>query len=490
MKKHICIIFLAALMLLCACQPTPETEVVVNKADGRLDELIVESGPQPVYQTEPTAANDVRTNTPIPGDTADRKSPFPTMQPGKTLRNTIAAPDRIKDCFSGKAIGDTLTVDLDADVDVPNISRVPVFTVRIEVPTGEKRDAMFRSLLGEKPYYQPADEEKLQIGNMIRYLNNYVHTLEEKPYGDSVPYEAMIQSCLADIQTLSLQLASFPDHTEFTEAIFDSSKRSAELMNKNHVLVRQLQDAQGNAAILYYDLEQYIVINSNTGMRAPRNEREQAALIAAESFFNGTGLTDTKATGIICADEDRRMYWNTERGVEDGLYRVSLVPEYAGIPCYSYSTYYGSDSARTAAKADPEYVWNPPQETIYAIVQGETVTQFVWQYPCEIVTMDNANVSLLSFDEVMNIFQKQIFMNVYLDKGFPETMHITDIRFSYLRMKKLNSEDFYLLPVWDFLGYCTDGEADDPLSRSWYDNQSFLTINAIDGSIIDRNVGY
>ena len=130
------------------------------------------------------------------------------------------------------------------------------------------------------------------------------------------------------------------------------------------------------------------------------------------------------------------------------------------------------------------------QETIYAIVQDQAVTQFVWQYPCEIVTMDNANVSLLSFDEIMKIFQKQIFMNVYLDKGFPETMHITDIRFSYLRMKKLNSEEFYLLPVWDFLGYCTDEEADDPLSRSWYDNQSFLTINAIDGSIIDRNVGY
>ena len=118
------------------------------------------------------------------------------------------------------------------------------------------------------------------------------------------------------------------------------------------------------------------------------------------------------------------------------------------------------------------------------------MTELVWQYPCGIVTMDNANVSLLPFEEVMQIFQKQIFMNVYLDKGYSETMHITDIRFSYLRMKKRNSEEFYLLPVWDFLGYCTDEETDDALSRSWYENQSFLKINAIDGSIINRNVGY
>lgn len=104
--------------------------------------------------------------------------------------------------------------------------------------------------------------------------------------------------------------------------------------------------------------------------------------------------------------------------------------------------------------------------------------------------MDNANVSLLSFDDIMKIFQKQIFMNVYLDTGYPETMHITNIRLSYMRMRKPDSKDYYLLPVWDFLGYCTDEDVDDLMSRSWYENQSFLTINAIDGSIIDRNVGY
>lgn len=479
------LVLLLTVLLLCACQPTPEEEIVVNKADGRLDELIVESGPQPVYQTEPAKTESAPAATDMP-----ENAPAPSTQPGRTLKSTIEAPDRVEETFSGKAIGDILTVAMDADVDVPNISRVPVFTVRIEAPTGEKRDAMLRYLLGDGPYYRPVDEEKLLIQNTIRRLKADVQALEEKPYGDDAPYEDMIQSRLEGIQTLSLQLADFHEHTTFTEATLDSSERSFELMNGNHVLIRQQQGAEGSAVVRYQACEQYAGDLTGAMARAARNEREQAALALAEAFTNGMGLTDTKAIGLSCADEDRRLFWRTEQGIEDGTYRVSLVPLYAGIPCYSYTTFYGSDTGRSAAKAEPDFAWNPPQETVYAIVQEQTVTQCVWQYPCEIVTMDNANVSLLSFDAVMQIFRKQVFMNVYLDKGYPETMHVTDIRFSYLRMKKQDSEAFYLLPVWDFLGYCTDEEAEDALSRSWYDNQSFLTINAIDGSIIDRNVGY
>jgi hypothetical protein len=57
--------------------------------------------------------------------------------------------------------------------------------------------------------------------------------------------------------------------------------------------------------------------------------------------------------------------------------------------------------------------------------------------------------------------------------------------------KKDNPDHLMLVPVWDFLG-----------TRIWKDtnsgkdvssgnvNLSFLTINAIDGSVIDRNLGY
>lgn len=490
MMKRSFVLCILILFLLCACRPTPEKDVVIGKAEGQLDELILEEAPQPVYQTEQSEASAAPAEQPIPGDPTASPSPTPIRQTIKTLRSTIGAPDRFSDSFCGKAIGDMLSVEIDANVDVPDISKVPVFTVRIEIPDGEKRETMLRTLLGEGPYYFPADEEKLMAENTVQYLKNYIRALEDKPYGESAPYDEMLQAKLDAVREMSLTLASFSETTEYTEAPVDPTRRSGAWMNGDHVLVRQTQDAQGSAVVQYTVCKRFVNVSNDSGMRAARNDREQSAFEAAQALANSMGITDTKATGLVCADEDRRLFWHTEQGVEDGIYCVSLVPLYAGIPCYSYTTFYGTDSGRSAAKAEPDYAWNPPQEMLRATVQDGAVTQLVWQYPCSIVSMDNANVSLLSFDEIMQVFRKQIFMNVYLDKGFPETMHVTDIRVSYLRMKKQNSEDFYLLPVWDFLGYCTDEEADDPLSLTWYENQSFLTVNAIDGSIIDRNVGY
>jgi hypothetical protein len=407
-----------------------------------------------------------------------------------TLQEAVNAPDRYADFYSGKAIGDTLTVKIDAAVDVPNVTRVPVFTVCIGTPTGEKQKAMLRFLLGDGPYFRPANVERMGIENRIAYEKNCVTALEAKPYGAKPPYEEIIDAKLRAIQEMTIALTALPADPEPEEVRPDHAQQSCELMNENHAVVRMQGEMNTYAVLSYTAYERAVDVYSATGMRTARSDPERAALLAAETFANGLGITDTKALNLKCADEDRRLFWNTETGVEDGIFRVSLAPVYAGIPCYAYTTYYGSDTGRSASKAEPDYAWNPPQETIYAIVQDGSVTQLVWQYPCEIASMDNANVSLIPFDEVMKTFQKQIFMNVYLDKGFPETMHVTDIRFSYMRMKKQNSEAYYLLPVWDFLGYCTDGEADDPLSRSWYANQSFLTVNAIDGSIIDRNVGY
>ena len=110
---------------------------------------------------------------------------------------------------------------------------------------------------------------------------------------------------------------------------------------------------------------------------------------------------------------------------------------------------------------------------------------------------ENENIALLPFDEIMDTFRRQVFMNQYLDNGCDETIHITDIRFSYMRVKIRDSAEYYLLPVWDFLGYEVDSEWDQrasagelELARSWWNDQSLLTINAIDGSVINRNAGY
>lgn len=48
-----------------------------------------------------------------------------------------------------------------------------------------------------------------------------------------------------------------------------------------------------------------------------------------------------------------------------------------------------------------------------------------------------------------------------------------------------------MVPVWDFIGGF-DAITDDynVKNNGEYSNQSFMTINAIDGTIIDRELGY
>ena len=64
-----------------------------------------------------------------------------------------------------------------------------------------------------------------------------------------------------------------------------------------------------------------------------------------------------------------------------------------------------------------------------------------------------------------------------------------------MRVKKQDGNgESYLLPVWDFIGYIYDADRpqdrDSIVALNAYAAQSLLTVNAIDGSVIDRLIGY
>lgn len=57
---------------------------------------------------------------------------------------------------------------------------------------------------------------------------------------------------------------------------------------------------------------------------------------------------------------------------------------------------------------------------------------------------------------------------------------MTDVYLSYRCIAKRDSDRYYLVPVWDFVGY----REQDALYGKAVHELSFLTVNAIDGSII------
>ena len=113
-------------------------------------------------------------------------------------------------------------------------------------------------------------------------------------------------------------------------------------------------------------------------------------------------------------------------------------------------------------------------------------------------TVKNENVPLLSFEEMLTHFTQGIkFKYAWIDDGTNSegTVDAASINVSNIKLgltvvpEKDNVGRFMLIPAWDFFGTETtyrDGSA----GSSAYFDRSFITINAIDGSIIDRNLGY
>lgn len=101
----------------------------------------------------------------------------------------------------------------------------------------------------------------------------------------------------------------------------------------------------------------------------------------------------------------------------------------------------------------------------------------------------------------MDIYEKMMLIKNadYMENAKELTYKIDRIVFGYTRIyePKSDSRSGVLVPVWDFFGsyegtYKEEAEWETGSENFLYAPQyeSYLTINAIDGSVIDRGLGY
>lgn len=102
---------------------------------------------------------------------------------------------------------------------------------------------------------------------------------------------------------------------------------------------------------------------------------------------------------------------------------------------------------------------------------------------------------LMPFEQILAVAQKLLPLTQAEHEAMYEDearVWVDRIMLSYCRVKKFDQPDEYeLIPVWDFMGY-TGTEAN---GKEWHHkgakvNESLLTINAINGTVVDRNYGY
>ena len=191
--------------------------------------------------------------------------------------------------------------------------------------------------------------------------------------------------------------------------------------------------------------------------------------------------------------EDAESYYasrwdDLDRFILDTGFQLQYVRTLNGFPLG-----YTSVEGINVEEGNYASVW--PYETIEVCVTRDGVVYFKWRAPTEAPVLELEDTQLMSFDEIASVFERMImvkysYIQTINDNGGDARprIQIDKVRLSLMRIKAKNSRDTGLLiPVWDFYGtdiYQRDG-MDVPLEET-----IVLTINAIDGSMNDRELGY
>ena len=124
--------------------------------------------------------------------------------------------------------------------------------------------------------------------------------------------------------------------------------------------------------------------------------------------------------------------------------------------------------------------------------EGE-IEEIRWENPSQIVKVDNENVKILPWSEIQKIFEKQMeFLLTPSSEGGdsmfwwkPSDVKIERITLGLAKMLMKDSGEYKLIPVWNFFG--RDNSNSDMEDA---EEKCYVTINALDGTIMDRNVMY
>ena len=223
---------------------------------------------------------------------------------------------------------------------------------------------------------------------------------------------------------------------------------------------------------------------------------ENVAKQKAEALISALGINYLKCYssqklygGSSEATPDQSAYINPRKCVWYIRYERNV----NGIPT-TYTPY-------DCIKVDQENQSAPwSYEDMTFAIDDTGIVGFSWKSPYKVTGTVTENSNLLPFDQAMNVFNNMALVVNSWDGIAADNprvagveINVNHIKLGLSRITEQDKRDSGLLvPVWDFFGSLTyinkvNGETKNQLMD---DNIPILTVNAIDGSIINRSVGY
>lgn len=457
------------------CQPTPDEPVVIQKD---MEQMIEKA----------------------------QQTPEASEMQQSILAERLGAPERLKLELADKK--GMLAVHVDADVVIPEAGAVATARVDKQAFSQETADRLMALLLEGQTLYEPEEywqRTKAEIQERLVQL----YAMQ----AGTIPAD-VDGSVEESIKTAERQLAAAPEeririHAQTTlhkrdmgdmpGEPYDFIEGVAEMDGvPAYFTVENRMDRNKINATFYRDMNArryYMSLNELDGKLQVDETQIDAGIDAAAAQAQADALVEALGQGdiMVCAAVEPAVSFGAEPAMPEGTASLKNVPAawivryvrtLGGVPI----TYTGE----TGTHLESEENYAPPwqYEAITMIIDGTGIQEFNWNSPYtepEIVTGDT---NLLSFAEVQQVFEKMILINnSAYEIGLQ--INISSVQLGLMRVTNPERRDSGLLiPVWDFFGSITVLPDDEEPYLFGRADDSLLTINAIDGSIIDRGLGY
>ncbi len=443
-----------------------------------------------------------------------------------SLREYLDAPEIYTASFYGYN-GD-LTVNVDANVTVPDSNGISAMRVSRHDFTQEEADKMMEVFLqgatlydADHPLTKAEIQDKLVQLYAMRDLPEAASAAGTNPHaaqeGDYIQenieyYENLLADAPETIELVPAETTFHPSdaatnpNARVIEGI-STVNESAYLFinngfyNENNVeaiFINARQSLDGS-----YNSVPYTILNEEDLSERQPSETftltESDAQSVAEDLLAKLGMSymtcvDTKYAAIenftpgVAEGEVGMVVEPAQREYEKWAYSLQYQRAVNGIPVTLTDFSGGVSASDTNAASVP---W--PYERLTIIVDETGVVYFDYISPYSIEDTVTENATLLDFSKITSIFEKMLPITYgYLDEeDYSLQVDITEVRLGLMRITEQNSRDRGLLiPVWDFFGEVTTVPDEGEPNKMSGGGGSLLTINAIDGAIIDRSLGY
>ena len=376
----------------------------------------------------------------------------------QTLAERLDAPERISQIYRSNSGKTTVTVD--AAVTVPDAQRIPVYAIRLRKYTLEEIDALAQAAFGQEPY---EGDSEFEVHHRTVGLDS---TFEHFDYHLSLNAQRRIPTGRTEeplpAAELVVLMTELPDGSIFhAGAEYSAQQVIGEGYYFSNGLAWPLDRPPRGTQMLFEEARR--IADAAVAAFAPGRQLAGAALLPDEIITSGSpNVWESSREGYV-------LYYTLS---------LELPVTYA----------YGEIS-------QAEFLETTQSELITVVVDDRGIRNLMFNWPHQVNGMLQEDAQLLSFPQVMDIAAKLLPLKyASYEREYPDArIAVSDIRLGYMRvLQRAHPRQFYLIPVWDFFGGATFAKSKNASPTvTWNEAyNSLLTINALDGTVIDRDYGY